>query len=103
METRDGASAREGPAEDAHTPCAKVRKRCMLPDTFLDLEAGTKNPELTRADPRETRKDPPGLFESCPSMTLRNGKVLLPGTSPGEPAMLEKGPARSHDGQLQPW
>lgn len=35
-------------------------------------------------------------------MTLRNGKVLLPGTSPGEPAMLEKGPARSHDGQLQP-
>lgn len=36
-------------------------------------------------------------------MTLRNGKVLLPGTSPGEPAMLEKGPAQSHDGQLQPW
>lgn len=47
LETRDGVSARKGPAEDAHTPCAKVRKRCMLPDTLLDLEAGMKNPELT--------------------------------------------------------
>lgn len=39
---------------------------------------------------------------SCPAMTLRNGKVLLPAPSPGLTTILERGPTGSPEGQLLP-